>query len=181
MRHIRNTGQVGQIKNALMGLAVAAHQSCPVNGKNYMQVLDTDVMQHLIVGALQERGINRYHRLQAACRQTCRKGYGVLLRDSHVEKPIREHIFKALEAGSVRHGRRNGHHLLVPIAQLPHHCGKDIRIIGLGPSVLGQTCLNLRKAPRRGTGTDDAPPAHSPYLFSYRRESAPRDALFLRR
>ena len=35
-----------------MRLSVASHKSCPVNGKDHVQVLDTDIMQDLIIGPL---------------------------------------------------------------------------------------------------------------------------------
>ena len=52
--HVRNRGQKRKVENSLMGLSVAPHKTCPVNGKDHMHVLDTDVMQDLIVGPLKE-------------------------------------------------------------------------------------------------------------------------------
>ena len=51
--HIGDTGQMGQIKDSLMGLPVASYQSCTVDGKYHRQVLDTDIVQHLIIRSLQ--------------------------------------------------------------------------------------------------------------------------------
>ena len=61
--HVGNRGQKRKVENSLMGLSVAPHKTCPVNGKDHMHVLDTDVMQDLIVGPLKEGGINGHHRL----------------------------------------------------------------------------------------------------------------------
>ena len=44
-----------------MRLSVASHKSCPVNGKDHMHVLDTDIMQDLIIGPLEEGGIDGHH------------------------------------------------------------------------------------------------------------------------
>ena len=52
--HIGDTGQIRQIKDSLMGLPVASYQSCTVNGKYHRQVLDTDIVQHLIIRSLQK-------------------------------------------------------------------------------------------------------------------------------
>ena len=127
-----------------MGLSVASHKPCPVNRENHMQVLNADIVKNLIVGPLQEGGIHCHHRLQASGRQPGRKGYRMLLCDSHIKETIRKHILKPFEACSVRHGRSDRHHLLIPIPELAHHRREDIGIIGLRPLMLRQSRLDLK-------------------------------------
>lgn len=50
--HIGNSRQIGIIKNTLMGLTVTPHQPCTIYSKHYRQILNTHIMQDLIVGSL---------------------------------------------------------------------------------------------------------------------------------
>ncbi len=49
--------------NARWVLAVGADDAAAIDGEHHRQVLDRHVMDQLIVGALQECGIDRHHRL----------------------------------------------------------------------------------------------------------------------
>src|SRR5205814_9060778 len=49
---------------------IGADQPCAINSEQDRQVLDTDVVDQLIVGALQKGRIDRHHRLQALARQS---------------------------------------------------------------------------------------------------------------
>ncbi|SRN40704.1 Uncharacterised protein [Shigella flexneri] len=52
--------------------------------------MNCHVMQHLIIGALQEGGVDRDNGFVSTNRQTGGKGHCVLLGNSHVEVTIRE-------------------------------------------------------------------------------------------
>ncbi len=41
-------------KNPLVGFPVTAHKPRPVYGKDHVQILDTDIVQNLVIGPLQE-------------------------------------------------------------------------------------------------------------------------------
>ena len=67
-RHQHETGQaaeIGDIEGAGMGRAVGADQAGAVHGEAHRQALDGDVMDDLVVGALQEGRIDRGERLEA--------------------------------------------------------------------------------------------------------------------
>ena len=49
--HIGNSRQIRIIK-ILMGLTVTPHQPCTIYSKHYRQILNTHIMQYLIVGSL---------------------------------------------------------------------------------------------------------------------------------
>ena len=53
--HVGQVPQIGQVKGAMMGRAVIAHDSGPVQGKGHPQILQTDIVKDLIIGALQKR------------------------------------------------------------------------------------------------------------------------------
>lgn len=60
----------------------------PVDGKQHIGVLQVDVVDELVVAALEESGIKRYQRAHPLHRQPRRKGDGVLFRHAHVKKVI---------------------------------------------------------------------------------------------
>ncbi len=128
-----------------MSLSVASHQSRPVDGKDYRKVLDTDVMQHLVIGSLQKRRIHREDRPHSSRRQACRESHRMLLRDSHVKETVRIVQAEPLQAGTIRHGRRDRHHFFIALAQLYHAGGEDILIVCLFPAVFRQPCLDIER------------------------------------
>lgn len=73
----------------LVRLAVSTHNACAVDSKQDRQLLDGNVMDHLVVGALQEGGINGDNRVITANRQACRKGHRVLLGNGNVKILVR--------------------------------------------------------------------------------------------
>ena len=73
-----------------MGLTVSTNNARAVDGEQDRELLNRHVMQHLIIGTLQESGINCHDRFVATNRQTRSKGHCVLLGDCHVEVAIRE-------------------------------------------------------------------------------------------
>ena len=95
-RHIGNTGQIGQIKNTLMGFSVAAHQSCPIQGKYYGKILNAHIMENLIKASLQKRRVHGNHWLHACRRHACRRSHCMLLCNSHIKETVRKLLFKWL-------------------------------------------------------------------------------------
>ena len=77
------------IKNSMVCRAVLSYYSSPVNRKHNVQVLQTDVMNYLVISPLQECGINGNNGFYTLRSQTGGKGYGMLLRYSDIIKPFR--------------------------------------------------------------------------------------------
>ena len=73
-----------------MGLTVSTNNARTVDGEQDRKLLNRHVMQHLIIGALQEGGVDRNNGFVATNRQTRSKGHCVLLGNCHVEVAIRE-------------------------------------------------------------------------------------------
>ena len=126
--HVRNRCQVRQIKDPLMCLAVTSHQAGPIQRKHHRQILDTDIMQDLIISPLQKGRIHCHHRLETGRRHPCRRSHCMLLRNPHIKETFRVTPGKCLQPCSVRHRRRDRDHpriLSCQTAQLP---GEYIRI-----------------------------------------------------
>lgn len=92
--HIRNTAQEGEIERSLMRLAVCADDPGAVDSKQHRQLLDSHIVDHLIVGSLQEGGVDRHHRLVVANRQPGGEGDRMLLGNGDVKVPIGEFLRK---------------------------------------------------------------------------------------
>ena len=75
-----------------MGRAIAAHQPGAIQREHHRQILQGDVVNELIVGALQERRVDRDDRLEALAGETRRERHRVLFGDRHVEIAVRESL-----------------------------------------------------------------------------------------
>ncbi len=94
-----------------MGGAVRADHAGAVDGEQHVQVLDGDVVHQLVVGALQEGGIDRHHRLCALGGHARGQGHRVLLGDGHVEVALRVLPAETHQARALAHGRGDAHQL----------------------------------------------------------------------
>ncbi len=110
-RHQHETGQaakVGDVEGAGMGRAVGADQPGAVDGEAHRQLLDGDVVHHLVVAALQEGRIDRRERLEALRGEAGREGHCVLLGDADIEGALGELLLELVEPGAGRHRRGDG-------------------------------------------------------------------------
>ena len=71
-----------------MGGAVGADQAAAVDGQHHRQVLQGDVVDQLVVGALQEGRVDRHHRLDALAGQPGGESQGVLLGDADIVEAL---------------------------------------------------------------------------------------------
>ncbi|VFS89807.1 Uncharacterised protein [Kluyvera cryocrescens] len=92
-----------------MRLPVGADDTRAVDGKQHRQLLDGDVVDHLIVGTLQEGRVNRHNRFIAANRQTCGKGHRVLFGDRDIEILVGIFFGELHHAGAFTHGWGDRH------------------------------------------------------------------------
>ena len=117
-----------------MGLPIASHKPCPVHRKEHRQVLDTYIVQDLIIGPLQEGGVDRHHGPEPRRRHACGRRDCMGLRDSHVKKPVRKLLSEGSQPRTVRHGGSNRHQFRMLLPQLTQLSGEHVRIgrIGLG-------------------------------------------------
>ncbi len=88
-----------------MGGAVGTDQTGAVDGEHDRQVLQGDIVDPLVVGALQEGRVDRHDRLQAFAGESRGEGDGVLLGDADVEIACGEFLGEARQAGTLAHGR----------------------------------------------------------------------------
>ena len=92
----------------MVGGAVVAHQSGPVDGQHHVQPKQSDVLHDLVIAPLKEGGIQRHHGNHALLRQASGHGNGVLFSDAHIKGPFGKTPLEIQNAGASGHGRGNG-------------------------------------------------------------------------
>ena len=98
-----------QIPHAVVAGAVVAGDPGPVEHHGDRQLVQGDVHHDLVERAVEERRIDRHHRVQPAHRQPGRRGHRVLLGDPDVEQPIREAFPERRQTGRAGHRRGDRH------------------------------------------------------------------------
>ncbi len=130
-RHHHEAGQGGKecrVERARMRRAVGADETGAVDREAHRQALDRDVVDDLVVGALQEGGIERGERLVALGGKAGGEGHRMLFGDADIETAGREDFGELVEAGAVRHGGGDADDLVVELRFLHQRFGEDARI-----------------------------------------------------
>ena len=120
-----------------MGGAVGADQARAVDGEAHRQLLDGDVVHHLVVGALQEGGIDGAERLHAVGGHAGGEGHRVLLGDADVEAALGMRLGEQIEPGAARHGGGDRDDLGVAVGLLDQRLGEHLGVGGRGRLGLG--------------------------------------------
>ena len=81
---VRQRAQVGDVEGAVVGRAVVADQAGAIHREDDVELLQADVMDDLVVGALEEGRVDRADGLRALKRETGREQDRVLLGDADV-------------------------------------------------------------------------------------------------
>ena len=137
-RHARQVGEIPHVEGPGVGGAVGPHQPRPVDGEAHRQALQRHVMHHLVVGPLQEGGIDRAERLHARGRQPRGEGHRMLLGDAHVEHPVGKTLAEDVEPGAVGHRGGDADDALVALRLPDQGVGEDL---GVGRRVGGRLLL----------------------------------------
>ena len=125
---VGNAAQVGQIVAALMSRAIAADEAGAIDRKHDRQVLQRHVVNELIVGALQERRVDRDHRPQALCGHPRGEGHRMLLGDRDVEIAIGETFGELDQPRALAHRRRDGNDARIALRHVAQPLAEDLRV-----------------------------------------------------
>ena len=111
----------------MVGGSVVTDQAGAVHHERHVQLLQTHVVDDLVVGALQEGRVDRGHRLAALKRQAGGKQHGLLLGDPDVEVPIGQLALEDVQPGARVHRCGDPDHAFVATTllneRLPEHLG----------------------------------------------------------
>ena len=122
---------------------VGAHQARAVQRKHHRQVLQGDIVNQLVVAALQKGRVNRHHRLEAFAGHAGGKGHGVLLGNADVVIAIGKALMKFHHARALAHGRRDADQAFVVHRHVAQPAAEDLR-----EGLLGR-CCGFLQAQRR--------------------------------
>ncbi len=107
---------------------VRPDHACAINGKPHGQPLDRDVVNYLVIAALQECRIDRRKRLHPLTGQAATECHRMLFRDSGIKGAIREDLAEFIQARARRHGCRNGTYPIICFRFFDQGLGKNICI-----------------------------------------------------
>ena len=102
-RHHHEAGQtaeIGNVERTRMRRAVGADETGAIHREAHRQALDRDVMDDLVVGALQEGRIDHRERLVALRREARAERHAMLLGDADVEGALGEFLAEMIEPGA---------------------------------------------------------------------------------
>jgi hypothetical protein len=120
-----------------MGRAIGADQPGAVDGKAYRQALQRDVVDDLVVAALQEGRVDRAERTKARGRHAGGEGHRVLFGNADVEDAARKAFRHDVEAGAAGHRGGHRHQLGVAGRGLGQGLAEDAGIAGRVGAPLG--------------------------------------------
>ena len=130
-RHHDETGQIGKVGNVKRtGVCgpVGTDQSGTVNGKADRQSLNGNVMHHLIIPTLQERGIHRAKRFHPPRSHGGGKRNAMLFGNPHIKTPRRIAFCKQVQSGAIGHRCSHGANLVVTGCFVQQALGKNTGI-----------------------------------------------------
>ena len=107
---------------------VVSGKSRAVDGERHREALQADVVNDLIVGALEKRRIDADDRAHALGGETRGEGDRVLLGNADVEEAIGIDRLELGKRRSGRHRRRDGDDPWIVFGELDHRLGEDILV-----------------------------------------------------
>ena len=120
-----------------MGRAVGADQPAAVDRQHHRQVLHRDVVDQLVVGALQEGRVDRHHRLHAFAGEARGEGHRVLLGDADIEIALRKFLRETHHAGAFAHRRGDADQALVLRRHVAQPVAEHLRVGRFGDLPFG--------------------------------------------
>ena len=88
--HVGHHTGIHQVEHAMVRGPVGADDAGAVDGEDDIKLRQRHVDDHLIDGALHERGIQRHHGFLAVCRQAAGETDSMLLANARIHEALRE-------------------------------------------------------------------------------------------
>ena len=111
--HIGYAAGKGYVVVACVGGAISPYQPSPVKRKYDGQILQSHVVQQLVVSTLQKGGVDGYNGFKPLARQASGKGYGVLLGYAYIKIALWILLVKLNHARAFAHGGGDAYEPLV--------------------------------------------------------------------
>ncbi len=126
---VRQAAQVGDVEGAVMGRPVVADQPGAIHREDDVEALQADVVDDLVVGALQERGVDRDHRLDPLEGEPGGEQDRLLLGDADVEVALGHRLLEHAQAGAGVHRGRDADDALIAFAFPHERFAEDLRVL----------------------------------------------------
>ena len=91
-----NLAEEGRIVNSLMRFTVTGNQTGTIHGKNGIQMHQRNIMDQLVICALEKGGVNGHHGQHSLAGKSACKGYRMFFGHAHIEKALRISVIKEL-------------------------------------------------------------------------------------
>ena len=99
---------------------IVPNDARPVQREHDVRLLQAYIVEYLIVGPLDERGVDRGYWFEARKPKSPREDQGMLFRDADVVEPFRESLLKLVKTSPLRHRRRYRYDALVLFGEFKH-------------------------------------------------------------
>mmetsp|Transcript_14383 Transcript_14383/g.37312 ORF Transcript_14383/g.37312 Transcript_14383/m.37312 type:complete len:337 (-) Transcript_14383:730-1740(-) len=109
----RYAAQIREIEATVVRRAVVTHEAGAVEDHAHGELLDGDIVHHLVVCTLHERRVDGAERLEALDRHACGKCDSMLLGDANVVRALGEALPELVNTRAAGHGGGDGHHRAV--------------------------------------------------------------------
>ena len=116
----------GHVPHAVVAGAVVAGDAGPVEHERDAAPVQGDVHQHLVEGPVEERRVQRHHRVQPGHGQAGGRRHGVLLGDADVERAVGELGLEVVQPDRMHHRRGDRDHVGPPVAEVHHLVGEHV-------------------------------------------------------
>ena len=133
-----------------MGGAIGTDDAGTVEHKCDGELLDTDVVDQLVVGPLQEGAVDRHDRAQPLTGHTGGQGHRMLFGDAHIHVLGGDRLLQEIKPGPRGHGRRDPHHATVLLAELDQGLAKHLAVAGWLRSLRGNRLAGAQVEGRLG-------------------------------
>ena len=119
--HVDDAGdgsQVADVEKAVVRGAVVAGEASAIHAEGDIEILQRDVVNDHVVGALHEGAVNRNEGFHSLRGEAAGEKRGVFLGDADIEKPVGMALRKMDEAGASGHGSGDGGDLVVCVGEV---------------------------------------------------------------
>ena len=130
--HVGQATQEREVVAAVVSRSVSADESGAVYGEQDRQLLHHHVVYDLVVGALQEGGVDGHDRLQALAGHAGGDGNAVLLGNGDVEILVRMFLLEAHQTGTFAHGGGDSYQAFVFLGHVADPVTEDLAEGGTG-------------------------------------------------
>src|ERR1700754_1094741 len=120
-----NASKVRDVQQTVMRLSVTTGNAAAIETKLHVQILNADVVNHLIEAALKKRRIDRTDGLESLTRHARSKRDAMLLGNANVKRTFRKLLERFANARAVRHRSRQCDDLRILLHQLAKHIAEN--------------------------------------------------------